>query len=98
MPIKITAFRCAYPPCHYHAITKSPVDRHEKICLRNPARKSCLMCGNFEKGSETVYVPHFAEDVGDSDYESKYIYCSVKEEVLEKIKVMCPIFVLKVKP
>lgn len=48
MPIKVVAYRCKYK-CYYPTTaSKKKVERHEGACLRNPDRKACLTCKNWD--------------------------------------------------
>lgn len=47
MPKEITRYQCEY--CRKHYSTKSDAAKHEKICLCNPANRSCSTCG-FQVG------------------------------------------------
>ena len=44
MPKQITRYQCDF--CNRTYANKSPTVKHEKICLKNPANKSCSTCFN----------------------------------------------------
>jgi hypothetical protein len=44
MPTPITRFKCDF--CKRHYSTKPDAVKHEKLCLKNPANKSCSTCNN----------------------------------------------------
>ena len=45
MPKKVVAYRCEFSGCRYRTLLdRKAIERHEKHCFINPARKSCRTC------------------------------------------------------
>ena len=52
MPKQISRYQCDF--CKKTYANKSPIISHEKICLRNPANRSCSTCFNAINDFEPV--------------------------------------------
>jgi hypothetical protein len=52
MPKKVTAYACEFG-CGRLGKTKACIEKHEKTCFLNPARRSCKTCKyeSFEEGA-----------------------------------------------
>lgn len=48
MPIEIKAYKCIHK-CRKTSTRYGSMDKHEKVCLRNPALKTCKTCANDER-------------------------------------------------
>lgn len=42
---EVKAYRCSY--CRKYSTSKSLIKKHDAICFKNPASKSCITCNNF---------------------------------------------------
>ena len=41
---EVTAYRCDFHPVGKVLVTKQAMKRHEKVCIYNPANKTCATC------------------------------------------------------
>ena len=81
---KVRAFQCEH--CRRKVMmNKAHLAAHEKKCFYNPQRKACQTCGNRTEEWETVYNRHHGGNPGSTDYETKTVYCEVKEKEIYKL-------------
>jgi hypothetical protein len=50
MPKQVTKHQCNY--CIKSWVAKTRAVKHEAICFKNPATKSCATCNNFSKNED----------------------------------------------
>lgn len=55
---KVDAYHCSY--CRKYSTSKSLIKKHDPICFKNPASKSCVTCDNF---TEVEYIFKCAKGV-----------------------------------
>ena len=65
------------------------MEEHERICYRNPARRTCQTCANRKETTETVYNPYHGGDPGSTDYERSVRYCEADIDISENMKHDC---------
>lgn len=101
---QVIRYKCDF--CNYTKATKKTVLKHEIICFKNPASKSCITCSNFktnillkENGlllvSENEYEQSKASSLmieTNDDDEMSIRYCSKYQNLNEKLKTNCCLY------
>lgn len=78
MPIKTTAWACQWK-CRRRVLTdKRKIEKHERLCFRNPARRACITCEHFSSEDDEFY----------SSRDCEWLY----ELVEEKLQHDCPLW------
>ncbi len=83
MPVPTQAYGCRWG-CGTKVLTDpEAMERHEKTCFGNPARKACKTC--LFREQERAYDPVRNDDVG-------FYYCTERDDVClaEKLQYGCP--------
>jgi len=72
---KIEAYHCSY--CRKYSTSKSLIKKHDAICFKNPASKSCVTCDNFvdvQSSVEDFYTKECHRNVKFTDRGNKTIF------------------------
>ena len=77
---KVTRYKCDF--CQKIAARPETIQKHEEVCLKNPAGKNCYMC-------ELAYLGDYEYDDGYVDSQIRTIkdqcICAYSEEVISSV-------------